>query len=48
MPDDAARDRGRLVGSDRDTALQMIAAGADRIGASASIKILRERSAPSA
>jgi deoxyribose-phosphate aldolase len=33
---------------DRDTALQMIAAGADRIGASASIKILRERSAPSA
>jgi len=28
---------------DRDTALQMIAAGADRIGASASVKILRER-----
>jgi deoxyribose-phosphate aldolase len=31
---------------DRDTALKMIAAGADRIGASASIKILRERDAP--
>jgi deoxyribose-phosphate aldolase len=30
---------------DRDTALQMIAAGADRIGASASVKILRERDA---
>ena len=28
---------------DRDTALQMIAAGADRIGASASVKILQER-----
>lgn len=28
---------------DRDTALQMIAAGADRIGASASVKILHER-----
>ena len=33
---------------DRDTAERMIAAGADRIGASASVKILHERSAPRA
>jgi deoxyribose-phosphate aldolase len=31
---------------DRATAEQMIAAGADRVGASASVKILRERDAP--
>jgi deoxyribose-phosphate aldolase len=30
---------------DRDTAERMIAAGADRIGASASVKILHERDA---